>query len=87
MIIILKGFLMQPVIKQIPVSVSFSFLIEYWNWSDFVDKLSLFMKIKKNWKIVIEIFCQKLRVSNVILAFLDHLKPKLFFVSQPWWPT
>ena len=87
MIIILKGFLMQPVIKQIPVSISFSFLIEYWNWSDFVDKLSLFMKIKKNWKIVIEIFCQKLRVSNVILAFLDHLKPKLFFVSQPWWPT
>ena len=22
-----------------------------------------------------------------ILAFLDHLKPKIFFVGQPWWPT
>ena len=29
----------------------------------------------------------KLIVSNVILAFLDHLKPKIFFVRQPWWPT
>ena len=38
-------------------------------------------------KMLIEIFCQKLIVSNVILAFLDHLKPKAFFVGQPWWPT
>ena len=29
----------------------------------------------------------KALVSNVILAFLDHLKPKIFFVGQPWWPT
>ena len=36
---------------------------------------------------LIEIFCQKPIVSNFILAFLDHLKPKMFFVSQPWWPT
>ena len=21
------------------------------------------------------------------MAFLDHLKPKIFFVGQPWWPT
>ena len=35
---------------------------------------------------LIEIFCQKLIVSNVILAFLDHLKPKIFFVGQLWWP-
>ena len=34
-----------------------------------------------------EIFCQKLIVSDVILAFLDHLKPKIFYVGQPWWPT
>ena len=34
-----------------------------------------------------EIFRQKLIVSDVILAFLDHLKPKIFFVGQPWWPT
>ena len=38
-------------------------------------------------KILVEIFCQKLLVSNVILAFLDHLKPKISFLSQPWWPT
>ena len=29
----------------------------------------------------------KTLVSNVILTFLDHLKPKIFFVSQPWGPT
>ena len=28
---------------------------------------------------LIKIFCQKLIVSNVILAFLDHLKPKNLF--------
>ena len=32
-----------------------------------------------NLKMLIEIFCQKLIVSNVILAFLDHLKPKNLF--------
>ena len=36
---------------------------------------------------LIEMFRQKLVVSNVILAFLDHLKLKIFFVSQSWWPT
>ena len=41
----------------------------------------------ENLKMLIEILCQKLIVSNVILAFLDHLKPKIFFVGQPWWPT
>ena len=35
---------------------------------------------------MIEIFRQKHMVSNVILAFLDHLKPKNFFDSQRW-PT
>ena len=32
-------------------------------------------------KILIEILRQKFIVSNVILAFLDHLKPKIFFFS------
>ena len=32
---------------------------------------------------LIEIFRQKLIVSDVILAVLDHLKPKIFFVGQP----
>ena len=36
---------------------------------------------------LIEIFCQKLTVSNVILAFFDILKPNIFFVDQLWWPT
>ena len=36
---------------------------------------------------LIEIFCQKLMASNVILAVLDHLKPKISCVSQPWWPA
>ena len=33
-----------------------------------------------------EVIRQKI-VSNIILAFLDHLKPRIFFVDQPWWPT
>ena len=41
----------------------------------------------ENLKMVIEMFRQKLVVSNVILTFLDHLKLKIFFVSQSWWPT
>ena len=40
----------------------------------------------QNLKTPIEIFRQKLMVSNIILALLDHLKPKIFFVGQPWWP-
>ena len=34
-----------------------------------------------------EIFGEKLIVSNMVLAFLGDLKPKIFFVGQPWWPT
>ena len=41
----------------------------------------------ENLKMQIEIFRQVLIVSDIILAFLDHLKPKIFFVGQPWWPT
>ena len=41
----------------------------------------------ENLKMLIEMFRQKLVVSNVIWAFLDHLKLKIFFVSQSWWPT
>ena len=40
----------------------------------------------ENLKILIKIFCQKRIVSNAILAFLDHLKTRFFFVGQPWWP-
>ena len=41
----------------------------------------------ENLKMPIEILCQKLIISNVILAFLYHLKPNVFFVGQPWGPT
>ena len=41
----------------------------------------------QNLKMIIEISCQKLIVSNVILFFLDHLKPNIFFFDQPWWLT
>ena len=44
-------------------------------------------KNEENLKMLVEIFCRKLIVSNVLLAFLDHLKPKIFFVGPPWWPT
>ena len=29
-------------------------------------------------------FAQKVIVFNVILSFLDHLKPKISFIGQPW---
>ena len=37
----------------------------------------------QNLKMLTEIFCQKLIVANLVLAFLDDLKPKIFFVNQP----
>ena len=41
-----------------------------------------------NLKILKEVLRQKrYYISNVILAFLDHLKPKAFFFVQPGWPT
>ena len=51
-----------------------------------------FWKIDKipstsNLKILIEIFRQKRIVFNVSLVFLEHLKAKILFVGQPWWPT
>ena len=56
-----------------------------------ITQSSTFLRVSfltgENLKILIEILCQEVIVSNVIFAFLDHLKPKIFFVSQPWWPT
>ena len=43
--------------------------------------------METKFKLLIEIICQKLIISNVILAFLDHPKPKVFFIRQPWWLT
>ena len=33
-----------------------------------------------------EVIRQKI-VSNIILAFIDLMKPRIFFVDQPWWST
>ena len=69
----------------------FSFLIKaFANFEKLIKfhwQASIVYKNGKNLKMSIEIFCQKPIVSNVILAFLYHLKPKIFFVGQPWWPT
>ena len=103
MIIVLKGFIKQPVIKQRSFFLNLSFLADCCMsvFSFFIKAFVNFEKLirfyrqafiayknKENLKILlIEIFRQKLIDSNVILVFLDHLKPKIFFVGQPWWPT
>ena len=73
------------------ISVFFSFLVKVFvNFEKLIRfHRQAFIVYKKgeNLKMLIEIFCQKVIVSDVILAFLDHLKPKIFFVGQPWWPT
>ena len=84
----------QPVIKQSPTFLSFSFLIDCCIsvFSSFLIKaFANFVKLIRfhwqaftvykngeNLKMLIEIFCQKLMVSKVILALIDHLKPKIF---------
>ena len=85
MIVILKGFIKQPVIKQCPFFLSFSFLIDccmsvfffpyqsvckFWK----IDKISSYIKIEKIWK-----YWWK--------YFVWNLKLKTFFVGQPSWPT
>ena len=69
----------------------FSFLINaFANFEKFIrfhQKAFIVYKNDENLKVLIEIFCQKLIVSNVTLAFLDHLKPKIFFIRQPCWLT
>ena len=71
--------------------VFFSFLIKafanFENLIRFYWHAFIVHRNGENLKMLMEIFCQKLKVSNVILLFLDHLKPKIVFVSQPWWPT
>ena len=88
----------RPAIKQSPtyqffyslidccMSVFFSFVIKA-----FVsfEKLIIFhrqafvlYKNVENLKVLIKIFRQKLLVSSVILAFLDHLKLKFFFLGH-----
>ena len=65
----------------IKLFANFEKLIRF-HWQAFIV-----YKNGENLKMMIEMFNQKLMVSNIIWAFIDHLKPKLFFVRQPWWPT
>ena len=55
---------------------NFEKLIRF-HWQAFI-----IYKNGENLKLLIEIFCQNLILSNVILAFLDHLKPKIFFFAN-----
>ena len=48
---------------------NFEKLIRF-HWQAFIA-----YKNGENLKMLIEIFCQKLIVSNIILVFVDHLKP------------
>ena len=95
LVIILKDFIKQATIKQSLAILSFSFLIDCsmsvssvffyqsvckYHWQAFTG-----YKNGENLKILIKVFCDKLIVSGVILAFLDHVKAKIFFVIQPWW--
>ena len=91
----MKEVIKEPVMKQIPTCLSFSFLIDcsIIFFSLFLSKrLQILKKLTRfhwqafiaykngaNLKMLLEIFCQKPIVANVILAFLDHLKP--------WWLT
>ena len=59
----------------IKVFANFEKLIIFYRQACIVYKIC---KNRENLNILIEIFCPKLIVSNVILAFLDRLKPKIF---------
>ena len=73
------------------ISVFFYFLIKtsvnLKKLIQFHRQVFIVYKNGENLKILIEIFCQEIIVSNVIFAFLEHLKPKIFFVGQPRFPT
>ena len=103
LIIISNDFKKQPVINQILTVLSFSFLIDCCisafplslsknlliliKLISFHKQTFIVYKNQENLKMLMEIFCQELIASNVILVLLDHLNSKIFFVGQPWWPT
>ena len=65
----------------IKVFTNFEKLMRF-HWQAFIVH-----KNGENLKMLIEIVFPELIVSSGILALLDHLKPKIFFVGQPWWLT
>ena len=87
-----KGLYKKPVIKKSPTFLSFfsrwllyelfpSFLVKVFSnfekWVRFQWQVFIVYEIGENLKMQTEIFCLKRIASNVILAFLDHLKPKI----------
>ena len=87
-IIILKNFIKQFLIAQGPTFLSFSFLIgccmgvflftyqsvcKFWKIKNISSVSFHVYENEENLKIMIEIYRQKLIVSDVALAFLDHL--------------
>ena len=77
-----KGLYKTTSYTQSPAFLSFSLLIDCCMsvFSLFLSKrcISIVFKNGENLKILIEMFHQKLIIS--ILAFLDYLKPKIFFI-------
>ena len=60
--------------------------VKFKNLIRFHHQVFIICKNGQSLKMLIEVIRQKI-VSNVILVFLYHLKPRIFFVGQPWWPT
>ena len=97
----IKGLYKITCYKQSPAFLSFSFLVDCCMSVFFSFFIKAFVNFKKlirfhrqafivykngeNLKILKKIFHFKIIVSDVILVVLDHLKPKLLFVGQPWW--
>ena len=57
-------------------------IVNFENLIGFHQEPFIVYKDGENLKILTEMFRQKFIVSNVILAFLDHLRPNIFFVTQ-----
>ena len=87
-IIILNNFIKQFLIEQSPTFLSFSFLIDccmgvflftyqsvckFWKIKNISSVSFHVYENGENLKIMIKIYRQKLIVSDVVLAFLDHL--------------
>ena len=92
MIIILKDFIKQPGIKQSPTFLRFSFLIDCCIsvfFSFLIKALANFEElIRFHWQaFIVYKNGKKLKMLTEIFCLLDHLKPKIFFVGQPWWST
>ena len=92
MIIILKGLIKQPVTRQSPTFPSFFILTEGWANECFFSFLTkVFVKsenlMRLHHQVLLYVKIDKICIIgfNVILAFLEDLRPKNLFLDQPWW--